>query len=496
MIAKETYRYSFYVVGTTLCAFLCLSGCTSTGSPVPTQPAALIPETIENVPTQQIMPTVAVKMPTSAEILPTANPTDPAATTLSTSSLSTEIPLDIMKEIVYFGQGGGDSPCPESTPGGPSLLWLLSDGGYLKNEGGDISRFELYKRVTIGSCGWKPNEQVTVTQHFPDGRTQTETVSADEYSYTGYITHPTLDDQPGLYTLVLEGESGKLEESYELVDTQGAGFSQLEDKLLFYGFLPNESVSIYAYQPSDEFASHLSFTGWQFLQVDPEGKLEIGIEPALQEEHLIYLIIGEKTGALDSYNDPRCGNLPRSSLKRGEVARTVPGTIPSLEASLDGPQFYDRRAFSEEHTVSILDGPLCVVDGIQNGVFWLASFEDGSKYWLAELDEQSYYYLLAEGVDASQVKTATCPNAPPQRISQWDSITICTQQDKVIVRDGPQKSASEVARLAPGTEAYITDGPVCADDWSWWMIQTYDEITGWVSEGGDSIDPYYICPVE
>ncbi len=51
-------------------------------------------------------------------------------------------------------------------------------------------------------------------------------------------------------------------------------------------------------------------------------------------------------------------------------------------------------------------------------------------------------------------------------------------------------------RIPPGTSMMIIDGPVCSDNWSWWKIRLNDGSEGWVAEGGDQTDPYYICPIK
>ncbi len=90
---------------------------------------------------------------------------------------------------------------------------------------------------------------------------------------------------------------------------------------------------------------------------------------------------------------------------------------------------------------------------------------------------------------------ATCPGSPPQRMVVDARGFVCTQADQLIVRSGPSRAASEVIRLAPGTYFTVTGGPACADDWSWWKIRTDDGVVGWVAEGGDAVDPYFVCPV-
>jgi hypothetical protein len=71
---------------------------------------------------------------------------------------------------------------------------------------------------------------------------------------------------------------------------------------------------------------------------------------------------------------------------------------------------------------------------------------------------------------------------------------VCTADDQLIVRAQPDRSSSELDRLQPGTAVTIIGGPVCASNWSWWEIETGEGIIGWVAEGGDAIDPYFICP--
>jgi hypothetical protein len=91
------------------------------------------------------------------------------------------------------------------------------------------------------------------------------------------------------------------------------------------------------------------------------------------------------------------------------------------------------------------------------------------------------------------VTISGCLGAPPQRVSVDQRAWVCTKSDRLIVRSWPDRSGTEIARLNPGTYFIIIDGPVCANSWSWWGIQTYTGTKGWVAEGGDEIDPYFIC---
>ena len=92
-------------------------------------------------------------------------------------------------------------------------------------------------------------------------------------------------------------------------------------------------------------------------------------------------------------------------------------------------------------------------------------------------------------------RPSSCPGAPPQRVRVGGSARVCTAYDRLVVRAKPLSSSAELTRLDPGTVVDVTGGPVCAEDWSWWQIETAAGLTGWVSEGGDEVDPYFICPV-
>jgi hypothetical protein len=106
-----------------------------------------------------------------------------------------------------------------------------------------------------------------------------------------------------------------------------------------------------------------------------------------------------------------------------------------------------------------------------------------------------------------------CPGAKPQRVEVGDTAKVCTKSDNLIVRDKPKASGSETFRIPPGTRISIINGPTCANNSSWWKVEVpagiqvrkgaYDAPTyrlssdtiGWVREGSDEIDPYFICPV-
>jgi hypothetical protein len=87
-----------------------------------------------------------------------------------------------------------------------------------------------------------------------------------------------------------------------------------------------------------------------------------------------------------------------------------------------------------------------------------------------------------------------CPGAPPQRVQVGEMARVCTQSDRLVVRTEPSRTAAELTRLETGESFLITGGPSCADNWSWWQVRAASGEVGWVAEGGDDVDPYFICP--
>ena len=96
---------------------------------------------------------------------------------------------------------------------------------------------------------------------------------------------------------------------------------------------------------------------------------------------------------------------------------------------------------------------------------------------------------------SSANQISSCPNAPLQQMKVNHTGYVCTKSDAVVVRGEPNRAGTFLTQLEKGTEFWVIGGPECADDWSWWKIETDNGIIGWIAEGGDQIDPYFICPV-
>ena len=102
----------------------------------------------------------------------------------------------------------------------------------------------------------------------------------------------------------------------------------------------------------------------------------------------------------------------------------------------------------------------------------------------------------AEGIILPPPNIKECPGAPPQRVMIGEQARVCTQSEDLIVRKGPGLDGKELTEIKPGTNFMIIDGPSCANNWSWWKVELDSGLEGWVAEGGDDVDPYFICPVD
>lgn len=177
-----------------------------------------------------------------------------------------------------------------------------------------------------------------------------------------------------------------------------------------------------------------------------------------------------------------------------------------IEAITFGPGDYASRPtdmfpFGSEFTVA--SGPYCVGDGkswfqvyqhTENRVFIGYLPEGGSEeegYYLCPKDEEWEQLLKT----VTPIPPSTCPGSPPQRLYVGGSAMVCPSVDSVKVRDNPGMSGNRITSLRAGTRFEVIGGPECAgNNWSWWKVRLNDGTVGWMAEGGDQIDQYYLCP--
>ena len=102
----------------------------------------------------------------------------------------------------------------------------------------------------------------------------------------------------------------------------------------------------------------------------------------------------------------------------------------------------------------------------------------------------------------------SCPGAIAQHLRVGDKAKVCTRSDRLILRSDPSSDSQEKFRMYPGTKLTVIGGPKCGSNNTWWQVSveagsrvwdggdfnTTTEEKGWVREGSDSKDPYFICP--
>lgn len=89
-----------------------------------------------------------------------------------------------------------------------------------------------------------------------------------------------------------------------------------------------------------------------------------------------------------------------------------------------------------------------------------------------------------------------CGYGPDQRLKVGKDAVVCTKKDPVILREQPNRNSKQIIQLWPGNVLDVIGGPRCDGDWSYWNVRTGDKTTGWAAEGGDNVDPYFLCPRE
>ncbi len=60
------------------------------------------------------------------------------------------------------------------------------------------------------------------------------------------------------------------------------------------------------------------------------------------------------------------------------------------------------------------------------------------------------------------------------------------------LRQSPSVSGFRVGTIPGGERAAVLDGPVCADNFNWWLVR-YGEVAGWTPEGNS--DEYWLIPL-
>ena len=107
----------------------------------------------------------------------------------------------------------------------------------------------------------------------------------------------------------------------------------------------------------------------------------------------------------------------------------------------------------------------------------------------------SEYALVGDPVFAFGVRAPQniCQGALPSLI-ELNMSARATPGQAIYLRDTPQLSGKVVAKLLPYHDASVKDGPRCADNLTWWLVQDFATgLEGWTTEG--DARGYWLLPI-
>lgn len=96
------------------------------------------------------------------------------------------------------------------------------------------------------------------------------------------------------------------------------------------------------------------------------------------------------------------------------------------------------------------------------------------------------------------IEQAVCPDALPQRLKIGEKGIVCSPQGAIGYGHEPGDAGPfDLTPIPYGTEFEVFSGPFCIGDGkSWYYLGNPKQIFGYVPEGGDEEDGYFLCPLD
>jgi hypothetical protein len=128
----------------------------------------------------------------------------------------------------------------------------------------------------------------------------------------------------------------------------------------------------------------------------------------------------------------------------------------------------------------------------QNGVFG----QSAPPYFILDSITPAQDNISISSPTANPQANADCPGAPRSRIEVGERYQVCTEEDRLNLREKPGSQASSLDKLETGTLVKVIGGPVCENNVLWWQVEPdFGWTAGWVVEGSvEDTDPYFLCP--
>lgn len=140
----------------------------------------------------------------------------------------------------------------------------------------------------------------------------------------------------------------------------------------------------------------------------------------------------------------------------------------------------------------------------QAGAVWVIGQANATVYRIDTAQNR----VVGETVTGSNMPTLTlpptqtlsvyeaCSGAPATRLHVGDRARVAMYPyENQRIRKEPNSSSTILTLFSPGTTMKILEGPVCANGWVWWKVQSYTSgDIGWTAEGDSN--SYWLEPIE
>lgn len=392
---------------------------------------------------------------------PTKTPTERPTSTFTNTPLP---PLPDFQDVITFASGAGGGPCMEQEYAPNYLDVWVSPNGERFNICYWLWGMDLQQpfQIVLTQPGISNGAYLHTAKLFFDSSGKVLGKGFPTQTYFGYwnvlntgtlagyfnIQTPTRL-APGVWRFSIVQDSGRF--GMVSVDSQVE-----EDRYTF--------ITVHSNRPADELLpASGAFNPYKLILPGDDGNIDVSGENFPANTPIYVLLYRSIPDSLNEW----------MLIEKRSVLSDVNGSIHAeLTGSYSADDSYLLIGLSDPNT------PLEITEGL----FHNLNFELPFKPFQVE--------MLASSVSGA----GSCPGAPPQRMTVNGRGYVCTQSDPVRLRASPSRAAGVLTELATGTQFTVIGGPSCSDNWSWWQVQFDNGMIGWVAEGGDDVDPYFICP--
>lgn len=448
-------------------------------------------------------PSVAPAMAnTSLPASPTIIPTQDTSFRLET--LNTIPPEDIIAEVSFFGNPGGNPlPCPfnQTKPG------ITAEQVSIDVMGG----------IFLMVC-YPATEEIRIQVTRPDGKVEesvepTNFNSGEGVSNFLYVYKTDLAKPRGAYTFSFSGKGWELSQIIEVHEAETASLYLVreQNQLIFYKFKPQEKVRLFLYEETSDGIHQMQ--GWKEFTMDASGGLVINTLFNDPTKTYSYAAVGEFSGQAigreqgfrkpsnDVYSmavrtDVYCGKeAPPIGIRSGDYVEVLEKT--QLVGSFDSSNTLI-NVLKKGTLLRIDEGPVC-----HDGSFWWTVSCLNQECFLGgqvreSTGDRSLLKILAGPPPTptpAPIQIPACRGAKPTRLEPGMKARVSKVATQLSMRASAGMDAPKVHVIAAGRRINIlNEAPVCANQAYWWHV-TVPELgfDGWVREGDN--EEYWIDPL-